>query len=345
MSPDIRETLNRAAAEPSAASRMQEALLRGRRLRRRRMAAAGLLCAGVLVAAFTTFTLLPNGATDGDPSNARRECRAAEEQETHSGAYGKIKMTRLTPVVAIAQGEQKGTRWLFCAYMSSIKKNRGAPQESLCIEFGFGPGPGSGYGCSNLGAERPNGADYFYRAAGPPDLEEGTPYYGAISDRVDAIELVLRDGEIIDVTRYSPPRALQVDYDFFVGFTPPSVDVTVKVLDYRGKVLEREVWDALPVISAKKRGTGQGRVEAYSPDMLKAWKRGQAPHKPTKRWLDCGADCSGSVDEGVAVTFIATPEEGSTFAEWSGACTGSSPQCRLRVREATEVIARFEKEP
>jgi len=39
--------------------------------------------------------------------------------------------------------------------------------------------------------------------------------------------------------------------------------------------------------------------------------------------IQCGADCSESYPEGTSVTLIATPSSGSTFAGWSGDCTGT----------------------
>ncbi len=44
---------------------------------------------------------------------------------------------------------------------------------------------------------------------------------------------------------------------------------------------------------------------------------------------------------GTAVTLTATPDASSTFAGWSGACTGTSPACSVTMDGNTEVTATF----
>ncbi len=39
--------------------------------------------------------------------------------------------------------------------------------------------------------------------------------------------------------------------------------------------------------------------------------------------IDCGADCSGTFDDGTTVTLTAAPAGGSVFAGWSDGCTGT----------------------
>jgi hypothetical protein len=59
--------------------------------------------------------------------------------------------------------------------------------------------------------------------------------------------------------------------------------------------------------------------------------------------IDCGADCSESLDHGTSVTLTATPAPGSRFSGWSGDCSGTSPTCQLSVIQARSVIAVFVK--
>ena len=55
--------------------------------------------------------------------------------------------------------------------------------------------------------------------------------------------------------------------------------------------------------------------------------------------IECGDDCEEDFLEQTEVTLTATPEEGSTFAGWAGACDGES--CSVIMSEARQVTARF----
>ena len=54
----------------------------------------------------------------------------------------------------------------------------------------------------------------------------------------------------------------------------------------------------------------------------------------------CGTSCSGTFAGGTAVTLTATPATGSTFAGWSGACTGTG-SCGVTLTSAATVTATF----
>ncbi len=58
--------------------------------------------------------------------------------------------------------------------------------------------------------------------------------------------------------------------------------------------------------------------------------------------INCGQTCSASFPSGTAVTLSATPSAGSTFAGWSGACSGTGA-CSLTVTAAASVTATFNK--
>jgi hypothetical protein len=73
-------------------------------------------------------------------------------------------------------------------------------------------------------------------------------------------------------------------------------------------------------LSVSLAGTGAGRVTGAA--------------------IDCPGACSATVHAGDQVTLAATPAEGSTFAGWSGACTGSG-MCTFTVDGDENVSASF----
>lgn len=56
--------------------------------------------------------------------------------------------------------------------------------------------------------------------------------------------------------------------------------------------------------------------------------------------INCGAACGGSYPSGTSITLTATPTNGSTFAGWSGACTGTGP-CTVAMTATRSVTATF----
>jgi hypothetical protein len=79
----------------------------------------------------------------------------------------------------------------------------------------------------------------------------------------------------------------------------------------------------LTVVTA---GTGAGRVTS-SPS-----------------GIDCGTTCATSFDHGTRVTLVASANAGSTFAGWSGACSGTA-SCAVTLDADTSVTASFEAAP
>ena len=57
--------------------------------------------------------------------------------------------------------------------------------------------------------------------------------------------------------------------------------------------------------------------------------------------ISCGATCSASFAPGTTVTLTATPTSGSTFAGWSGACSGTGG-CSVAMDRASSVTATFD---
>ncbi|HWF32704.1 MAG TPA: hypothetical protein VG188_09120 [Solirubrobacteraceae bacterium] len=79
-------------------------------------------------------------------------------------------------------------------------------------------------------------------------------------------------------------------------------------------------------LTVERTGTGSGTVTS----------------SPTG--IDCGETCSAEFEEGAEVTLSATPAAGSTFAGWSGACSGTG-ECKVTIAEAQQVKAEFALAP
>lgn len=61
--------------------------------------------------------------------------------------------------------------------------------------------------------------------------------------------------------------------------------------------------------------------------------------------LSCTDSCTVSFGGGTVVTFTAVPSPGSTFAGWTGACTGMATTCTVTINAATAVGATFSSPP
>ncbi|HRY18212.1 MAG TPA: S8 family serine peptidase [Candidatus Competibacteraceae bacterium] len=57
--------------------------------------------------------------------------------------------------------------------------------------------------------------------------------------------------------------------------------------------------------------------------------------------IDCGSQCNMNFATGTVVTLTAIPNFGSTFAGWSGGCTGTRRRCRMALNAARNVTATF----
>jgi phospholipase C len=57
--------------------------------------------------------------------------------------------------------------------------------------------------------------------------------------------------------------------------------------------------------------------------------------------INCGQTCSASFDLGTAVTLTATAATNSTFAGWTGACSGTNSTCTLTLSASQQVSATF----
>jgi hypothetical protein len=119
------------------------------------------------------------------------------------------------------------------------------------------------------------------------------------------------------------------------GFTLPQGSATVEldVIDDSGFLLARRssstVWqvqgNAAPsdALTITRGGSGGGTVTS------------------SPAGINCGASCAASFPDGTLVSLTATPDAGSSFTGWSGACAGTGV-CAVTIQAATSVGATFD---
>lgn len=61
--------------------------------------------------------------------------------------------------------------------------------------------------------------------------------------------------------------------------------------------------------------------------------------------IDCGTDCFYGFPKNSAITLTATPDNGSTFLSWSGACSGKKITCPITLTKNLAVKANFKTIP
>jgi hypothetical protein len=69
---------------------------------------------------------------------------------------------------------------------------------------------------------------------------------------------------------------------------------------------------------------------------------GSGPVTSSPAGITCGLTCDAHFAANTTVTLTATPNPGSLFGGWSGACTGSSSVCVVSMTAAKSVSARFD---
>ena len=76
-------------------------------------------------------------------------------------------------------------------------------------------------------------------------------------------------------------------------------------------------------LSVSRLGTGSGTVSS------------------TPAGIDCGSSCTANFAAGTQVALAAKPASGSSFAGWSGACSGSTSSCTVNMNSSLSVTANF----
>jgi hypothetical protein len=94
------------------------------------------------------------------------------------------------------------------------------------------------------------------------------------------------------------------------------------------------------VMDAAKAVTATFLLNTYPLTVTKAGT-GAGTVTSTPAGIACGDDCAESYTHGTVVTLTATAGDGSSFAEWGGACAGGDPVCPLVMDAAKAVTATF----
>ena len=83
-------------------------------------------------------------------------------------------------------------------------------------------------------------------------------------------------------------------------------------------------------MDADKILTATFKINQYALTVTKSGA-GTGTVSSTPAGIDCGLTCTASFDYNTPVTLTATADPGSTFAGWSGACSGVDPVCTVTV--------------
>jgi hypothetical protein len=111
----------------------------------------------------------------------------------------------------------------------------------------------------------------------------------------------------------------QVVGQFLPNSTSPTAGYS---LDYTSTALALDA-EALNPLQIKKAGAGTGTVTS------------------SPAGINCGTTCQASFFATQTVTLTEHPGSGWAFGGWSGACTGFSSTCRVKMNQARTVTAKF----
>jgi hypothetical protein len=199
-----------------------------------------------------------------------------------------------------------------------------------------------------------NGADYQFQLVTDPEEyapEILCPYppsglflcLGPAAEGVLPIEYVFKEATPVSLDLSGEGVTLQ-----------PSTTYHYRVLAARSAITEDTIeWESPTVFgpdqtftTPEEEPTGPTNRRTLtltkSPSVSSGKGTGTVSSKP--KGIMCGATCSkavASLYKGANVALAAKPSMSSTFVEWTGACSGSSPTCTVKMDEAKEVGAVF----
>jgi Divergent InlB B-repeat domain/Glucodextranase, domain B len=92
----------------------------------------------------------------------------------------------------------------------------------------------------------------------------------------------------------------------------------------------------------------------YTPDVvnpptpkftLTTTKTGQGSITSNPAGINCGTTCAFDYTKDTSITLTATPDTGSSFTSWGGACAGTNNTCTITMNQSQNVAATFSTNP
>jgi hypothetical protein len=185
------------------------------------------------------------------------------------------------------------------------------------VYVGFG-----GYSNQNLWRTTDGGTTWDNIGAGlPPSPVRAIERYPALPNNLyvgtDVGIFTSEDGGATWSTSNDGPANVSVDHLFWY-------DATTLVAATHGRgMFTAQVAPTAYTLTVSKVGSGSGPVTS------------------SPAGIACGSMCGGTFPPGTSVTLTASPNSGSIFGGWSGACSGMANTCTVSMDAAKSVVATF----
>jgi hypothetical protein len=99
--------------------------------------------------------------------------------------------------------------------------------------------------------------------------------------------------------------------------------------------------DCQVTMDGDKNITATFELTVVSNYILSVTKTGLGTVTSSPSGINCGSSCTASYTSGTSVTLSASPDPGSTFTGWSGACTGTVSTCTVIMNSSKDIGAQF----
>ena len=180
-------------------------------------------------------------------------------------------------------------------------------------------------GAYSFSLEMSNRIDDNCKNAGPTSCAAAGVYLSA-QDLLSTSQMQALLSLVADCDAGAGPRGSIESVSFASPDSASGTAISGGGRDYSFQMTRAASTSTSYALAVTKSGTGSGTVSS------------------SPAGIDCGATCSGTFSSGTKVALTATPASGSTFAGWSGACTGTGT-CTVSMDAAKSVTATFKIAP